>query len=961
MRRFLVLWVLLGIGLNAFSQQIYFPAKVNHQWAILEHSPLSSKVNTSQLYDNLGDVNLPWFGQEGTESGFFHIEQNGKLGLINSAFAIIVQPNWEEVHPISRSHFLVNDGSTYSIIDATGKYILKGDQYQGVHTVDADLTFFLIKQNGRWGVKRKGQKAWAIAPRYFDMVFLHAGEKGLFKVIKEKGAPSDWAIIDWEGKSLKGFAGNYEKIMVAGSGHLAVQKKGNQSKWSIRDLTGKELLILDPATTLKPLNRDLFAYREKGKNSYSVLVMRKQISPLAEQFSYLKAINGELAFYRLGDKAGFITSNGGLVELKAGLRPDVLPAEGDLLRIKCGLSGAQNRKWGLYSIEKKDLVLMCDYDSIAPFSGNFARVWESGRQGLVNQSGQLLAVPEYDKITNTNYGTKQIYGYFKDMVTVFPVNEKGNLTGEPYRLEQDNLIETKTYYWEVYGGGLKSNPPRNSLPVEVEKEATPLWQELVQSAPTDTLWIKKDTSYWQALAGTFQLMQLEEVEVVIREKSGTSAKKKKSKKNTTTAKLPRQTKMVTKWRRKSDVFKFLRNASMANWTLAYHDNNGLVSNELTKLSRTKFSLRKISIYQHDRQQFLPGLEMVGIRLSDFEQGYHYAAFMDLDGKIGLVDKMGMQVMTDEGTPLRFTYYGEPSQDLIPACDVHTAFSQTGLDLGKVFEEFNVELVKGSGNITRELKSTQAASWGYVDAEGKTKIPFEYEVGNRFENDFVLNQKNGKWGAMDSDQKILIPFEFDAIFPEMGFLKVVKNLPKQQVYYDGYGRRFEQEEHAELSMTGQELFCVQNSEEPAKYGYINALGKQIIPFQYDQATDFINGIATVKNGSKWSFIDEKGQQVIEMDPDIIGVTKVGSFSEGFCPIQKTTILNKESKIKYGYLDQQGKLAIAPTFDAAGKFENGVAVVDSIALNPKGTPARFRALINPSGTLITGYDFKQVYPF
>jgi serine/threonine protein kinase len=47
-----------------------------------------------------------------------------------------------------------------------------------------------------------------------------------------------------------------------------------------------------------------------------------------------------------------------------------------------------------------------------------------------------------------------------------------------------------------------------------------------------------------------------------------------------------------------------------------------------------------------------------------------------------------------------------------------------------------------------------------------------------------------------------------------------------------------------------------------YGYISALGKTIIPFQYDRAKPFINGFAEVRLDDKWVKIDKLGNIVLD---------------------------------------------------------------------------------------------------
>jgi hypothetical protein len=66
----------------------------------------------------------------------------------------------------------------------------------------------------------------------------------------------------------------------------------------------------------------------------------------------------------------------------------------------------------------------------------------------------------------------------------------------------------------------------------------------------------------------------------------------------------------------------------------------------------------------------------------------------------------------------------------------------------------------------------------------------------------------------------------------------------------------------------------------KKGYINRSGVMVIPPKYEQASDFSEGIAVVreKEGGSY-FIDQTGNRI----PNLPEVSKAGSFSEGLCHI------------------------------------------------------------------------------
>lgn len=63
----------------------------------------------------------------------------------------------------------------------------------------------------------------------------------------------------------------------------------------------------------------------------------------------------------------------------------------------------------------------------------------------------------------------------------------------------------------------------------------------------------------------------------------------------------------------------------------------------------------------------------------------------------------------------------------------------------------------------------------------------------------------------------------------------------------------------------------------KWGFAGTL---VIPFEYDDAGDFSEGLACVKKDDKWGFIDTSGTLVIPCEYDA-----AGDFSEGLASVKK----------------------------------------------------------------------------
>lgn len=104
---------------------------------------------------------------------------------------------------------------------------------------------------------------------------------------------------------------------------------------------------------------------------------------------------------------------------------------------------------------------------------------------------------------------------------------------------------------------------------------------------------------------------------------------------------------------------------------------------------------------------------------------------------------------------------------------------------------------------------------------------------------------------------------------------------------------------------------------------------------DQITPFHEGLAAVRRGESWGFIDNSGAMVIEFRNDLFGNSKPEKdnwgitgiayprFRDGLCPIR--VYRQDESGIPfYGYIDKTGKTAIEAQFLNVSEFKDGLAV-------------------------------------
>ena len=131
-------------------------------------------------------------------------------------------------------------------------------------------------------------------------------------------------------------------------------------------------------------------------------------------------------------------------------------------------------------------------------------------------------------------------------------------------------------------------------------------------------------------------------------------------------------------------------------------------------------------------------------------------------------------------------------------------------------------------------------------------------------------------------------------------------------------------------------------------------------EFDYIAPFNDGMAAVKIGEQWGFINDEGQQVIDLRDDLVLINYKSKsypiFSDGRCLITEV-----RDGIKYfGYIDKSGKVINEPAYLNATHYKNGYAIVlelikrevgrNKMLKKPLVSYDYFEALIDPEGKVV-----------
>lgn len=112
-------------------------------------------------------------------------------------------------------------------------------------------------------------------------------------------------------------------------------------------------------------------------------------------------------------------------------------------------------------------------------------------------------------------------------------------------------------------------------------------------------------------------------------------------------------------------------------------------------------------------------------------------------------------------------------------------------------------------------------YGFIDTNGKEVIPCMYKEAKPFENGYARVKNELGWGIIDTQGNEIIPF---GKYSRLGS------------FHDGLFRIIETDD---------------NSKD--RIGFIDVNDKFVIPIQYEQATNFNDGIAVVKDKGIWKIL------------------------------------------------------------------------------------------------------------
>jgi hypothetical protein len=248
--------------------------------------------------------------------------------------------------------------------------------------------------------------------------------------------------------------------------------------------------------------------------------------------------------------------------------------------------------------------------------------------------------------------------------------------------------------------------------------------------------------------------------------------------------------------------------------------------------------------------------------------------------------------------------------------------------------------------------------GFRDALGRTVIDPTYTSTKDFSEGRGAVEVDSKWGFIDTTGRVVVEPRYEEVGDFIDGLATVKTDTDAWGVIDTEGRQVLAPTYEELGEFSGGLFpaCKDGT-----WGFIDRAGSVVIPFQYTEASGFLDGKAQVSLEAKEG--EEEEEVLIDRTGKVVGKA---SFEERMAAAMKVglekgmkqharaskdgavdvaAVVDFESFQVTGYRDASGRTVIEPRFAEGHDFTEGLAAVRFLSswgfIDPTG-----RTVIKPA---------------
>jgi hypothetical protein len=230
--------------------------------------------------------------------------------------------------------------------------------------------------------------------------------------------------------------------------------------------------------------------------------------------------------------------------------------------------------------------------------------------------------------------------------------------------------------------------------------------------------------------------------------------------------------------------------------------NGLICEAALEKVKRKFEIIRIEKEGNTQQFYVTNWEFDKVKIVN--DSLMFASWQE---KFGIL-KNGLQLITD------FKY--EKIEYINEAVAIVTQNEKYGVVEIKYGLEVVIPQYEYLGDYGEELIVVkQDGKAGFIDTNGKIKIPLVYEDACKFSEGIAGVARDGKWGFIDQNERIVIPYQFDDIATDSFF-----NLLKVKSFFDRADKKKQSNygyfKNGKIKVTvGEEVFTIDRNGEKVK--------------------------------------------------------------------------------------------------------------------------------------------------
>lgn len=248
------------------------------------------------------------------------------------------------------------------------------------------------------------------------------------------------------------------------------------------------------------------------------------------------------------------------------------------------------------------------------------------------------------------------------------------------------------------------------------------------------------------------------------------------------------------------------------------------------------------------------------------------------------------------------------------------------------------------------KTTDGTKWGYINEDGDSVIPLKYSEARDFQtNGLAVVAHERKYGLIKFSGEDLVEPIYTSISPYVEKRAIVTMGEHRFAMLNEEGLEITEHTYPFISdlVGGRSVYSMETTNSAGsrviQYGYLDSEGKEVIPAQYEEASDFHQQKAIVKiKEYEYALINEIGERLATYP-----YYYVGNYSDGMLVFKET------ASGTYGYMDERGAAIIPPSFTGATGFHQGQAIVNTLDDYKPGY-----GVINKQGVYIIPAEYHDI---